>query len=189
MRIAVLGMIAALAAAAAPAEPAFQGHEVSVCIESGSVYGIQAAKALAAKMFAAIGVTIRWHRGLRDCPPQGLAIRLSSRTPEDLMPGATAYALPFEGVHIQVFYDRIVEGHPQTLVQPLLAHVLVHEITHMLQGTSRHSASGVMKAHWDQRDFEWMAMQPLAFTREDVELIERGLLHRAAAAASLVAAR
>jgi hypothetical protein len=61
-----------------------------------------------------------------------------------------------------------------------LAHVLAHEITHILQGVSRHSESGVMKATWDQRDFEKMAWKPLTFTERDVMLIHFGLEARAA---------
>ena len=57
----------------------------------------------------------------------------------------------------------------------LLAHVLVHEITHTLQGVVRHSASGIVKAQWDAADLFEMVRQPLRFTEVDVALIRRGL--------------
>ena len=63
-------------------------------------------------------------------------------------------------------------------VHAVLAHVLVHEITHILQGLSRHSESGVMKARWDSQDFAQMSWKPLPFTAEDVDLIQRGLAAR-----------
>jgi hypothetical protein len=102
------------------------------------------------------------------------------------MPGALAYALPYEGTHITVFYDRIAKGaYPSTV----LAHVMVHEITHLLQGIGRHSETGVMKARWTVRDMIGMGMTPLPFTREDVDLIYLGLGKRTAGAGVLVAER
>ena len=58
------------------------------------------------------------------------------------------------------------------------AHVLVHEITHLLQGIDRHSDTGVMKAHWTGRDFVDMRSSPLPFTGYDVDLIYAGLAKR-----------
>jgi hypothetical protein len=57
--------------------------------------------------------------------------------------------------------------------------VLAHEITHILQGISRHSASGVMKARWTINDFAGMSIHPLRFEEEDVDLIYEGLARRA----------
>ena len=39
----------------------------------------------------------------------------------------------------------------------LLAHVLVHEITHVLEGVDRHTGQGVMKARWTEDDLALMA--------------------------------
>jgi hypothetical protein len=71
------------------------------------------------------------------------------------------------------------------MVPCLLAHVLVHEITHLLEGIDRHSESGVMKAHWSSDDTLEMAWKPLAFTEEDKYLIHRGLKLRAAELAAV----
>jgi len=60
-------------------------------------------------------------------------------------------------------------------VPHLLAYVLVHEITHVLQGTNRHSEMGIMKAAWDETDFFDMAHGQLQFSPEDVSLIYRGM--------------
>jgi hypothetical protein len=54
-------------------------------------------------------------------------------------------------------------------VPALLAHVLAHEIAHQLEGIGRHSAEGVMKALWDERDFLEMSDKPLPFAPEDLE--------------------
>jgi hypothetical protein len=63
------------------------------------------------------------------------------------------------------------------------------KITHLLQGISRHSDTGVMKAHWSGADFCEMRRKPLGFTVEDVDLIYRGLSARPAGTGTLVAAR
>jgi len=67
------------------------------------------AEALASAMFAGIGVRVDWRAGqLAPSSPNGsVAIELVTETPATLMRGAVAYALPYEGVHIPVFYDRI----------------------------------------------------------------------------------
>jgi hypothetical protein len=57
----------------------------------------------------------------------------------------------------------------------VLAHVMVHEITHILQGVSRHSESGIMKARWTNNDYQEMMFQPLPFAPEDVKLVQLGL--------------
>ena len=57
----------------------------------------------------------------------------------------------------------------------ILAHVMVHEITHVLQGVSRHSESGVMKATWTMKEYGEMLPKPLPFTDDDVLLIRLGL--------------
>jgi hypothetical protein len=53
---------------------------------------------------------------------------------------------------IVVFYDRIAKGSAREGAGPRLAQVLVHEITHILEGVKRHSGSGVMKARWAEWD-------------------------------------
>jgi len=86
--------------------------------------------------------------------------------------------MPYEGAHIRVFYDRIVESGPEPLREYLLAHVLAHEIAHLLQGLIRHSDRGLMKPHWDPKDLAQMSFKPLPFTQQDIDLIHQGLRSR-----------
>jgi hypothetical protein len=134
------------------------------------------AEALAARIFGKIGISLEW--GTREPAgesSQPIFIELVRGTPENRMPGALAYALPYEGIHITVFFDRMEKmPGPGTV----LAHVMVHEIAHVLQGISRHSEAGVMKAHWTAKDFGDMSYKPLVFTALDVELIYAGLSAR-----------
>jgi hypothetical protein len=146
------------------------------------------AKALTAKMFAEIGISLEWctKESEQGSPQPPIIIELVTGTPESRLPGAMAFALPYQGTRITVFFDRIkTANYPSTV----LAHVMVHEITHLVQGISRHSDTGVMKARWAAKDFSEMQFMPLPFAAIDVELIQQGLAKRMASAEVLVAAR
>lgn len=137
----------------------------------------------AAHMFASIGVKILWKDGTPSArETDAIAIELATNTARATVPGALAYALPYEGVHIRIFWDRI-EGNtatPDPTAFAVLAHVMVHEITHILQGVARHSEEGIMKAQWTADDRAAMRWRPLAFTSKDIDLIHLGMDARAA---------
>jgi len=142
-------------------------------------------QSLAARMFVSAGVRIVWRLGgpadLRSGRDRAIVVRLTKDTPANYLPGVPAYALPYRGDQITVLYDRVEQTVVPSAVPALLAHVLVHEITHILQGIARHSESGVMKPHWDRNDYMAMEKKPLPFTEKDVDLIHRGLAVRAGA--------
>jgi hypothetical protein len=166
---------------------------VKVYIEDDSVVPylvMNRARLIAAKMFAGAGVRIEWHGHTPNSgqlPAGAVVIGLASHTPESLLPSAFALALPYEGVHITVFWDRVERKTCRATAHLVLAHVLVHEITHLLQRMERHSESGVMKACWTGEDYSEMTLKGLPFTPEDIDLIHRGLASRAGAG-TLVAA-
>ena len=172
-------LITGVAAAAANVGPMTQ-WTVTVCMESASDrYGVatlEMARFTAGTMFSEIGVQLAWH-GLASCPSEALQISLSEKTPEDLRRAALAYALPYEGTHIVVFWDRIQSSARERFLVPVTAHVLAHEITHILQAVSQ-SETGLMKAHWDANDFNRMIVAPLPFTAPDIDLIQHGLQWR-----------
>jgi hypothetical protein len=157
------------------------GPAVVVCLESPLGPGYAMAPGTTVAMFARIGVNLDW-RGLSHCPSGALRISLSNNTPEDLRPGALAYAMPYEGTHIVVFLDRVRVTVEAPSVPVLLAHVFAHEITHILQGCNHHSESGLMKAKWDRADYRQMAWQALPFAPVDIDLIHDGMAQRAAVA-------
>ena len=154
-------------------------HSVTVCMNPGAnVAPVFQAEGVANQILAAADVKMYWQGDVRHCgsPGPGIVIELMLNTRLDFYPGAMAYALPYAGttyagVTIVVFYDRIQAAR----VPPLLAHVLVHEITHVLEGTDSHSGTGIMKAHWTLRDYEEMRLRPLKFEEEDLLLIRSGL--------------
>jgi hypothetical protein len=95
-------------------------------------------------------------------------------------PHALAYAMPYEGTRIVIFFDRVQQAVDPRSVPALRAHVIAHELGHILEGVISHSATGLMKANWDEDDPSEMAWKPLPFAPVDVFLIHQGLLHRAA---------
>jgi hypothetical protein len=138
------------------------------------------AKTVAGEMFGQIGVQVEWQGGgVREtgkaCWPP-IEIFLEAGSPGADRPDSMAYTMPYRegGARIYVFVDRVAAMVPPGRVGTLLGHVLVHEITHGLQGVSRHSARGVMKAHWDTPDFRAMEVHPLPFDDQDVQLIHAG---------------
>ena len=87
------------------------------------------------------------------------------------MSGVLGYAEPNRR-HVVIFFDRIETRQDAGTV---LGHVIVHEITHIIQGVSRHSDTGLMKPHWSSHDLKAMAYKPLPFTQEDLILIYSAL--------------
>ena len=131
------------------------------------------ARNLVSKTFAAIDVKIDWR--WRKCPADAIRITLQARTPVHQRPDALAYAMPYEGKQIVIFYDRVLEEVDAGRVPALMGHVIAHEIAHVLEGVNRHSATGIMKEHWNADDYLEMAWKPLPLAPEDIILIHRGL--------------
>ena len=193
MKLTAMVMMMASTAGVWAAENGEAQRKVTVCAAQGTAGPVaHSAEVLAARMFAKIGVQIEW-RPANSCAgiDNALAVTFSDDTPAKQLPGALAYALPYEGTHVVVFNDRIKGQVKDAVVPILLAHVLVHEITHILQRFSRHSASGVMKARFSAADHDEMKRKGLGFTKEDIDLIHSGLDRRQARLAddTLIASR
>jgi len=142
---------------------------------------------LTVKIFAKIGVDLEWHWG--DPLPnalieeQPILVTLLNDEGTGARPGVFAYATPYEGAHTTVLYQRIARAHPEPYeTQVVLAYVLVHEITHLLQGIARHSDTGIMKTQWGRADVWAMRNGKLTFEPIDVGLIRDGLAARASLA-------
>src|SRR2546425_13132930 len=81
-------------------------RQVTVCMGyTGNLRLENQAKVVSSDIFAGIGVKILWHSP-RQCPAEAILITFPNETPARLLPGALAYAMPFEGTQITVFYDR-----------------------------------------------------------------------------------
>jgi hypothetical protein len=149
------------------------------------------ARTLAAQMFAGIGVQIDWRAGARAesqlIREKAIAVRLTLEDPQGLNPSVGAFTAPTEGVHITVLYCRLAWSLAKPHLAPaLLAHVLVHEIAHILEGVGRHSKTGIMKANWTSSDYYDMQTKTLPFASEDIELIHQGLAQRSSSGSTAV---
>jgi hypothetical protein len=156
-------------------------NTVKVCMELGvaTPWIVAQGADIASRMFAEIGVGLEWRHDHCNATPAGsLVVFLSTGTPDEKFPGALGYSRPGSGDGIEVFYNRVLQALGPQRAPKLLAHVLAHEITHMLQGISRHSEDGLMKAHWAGDDFLQMSSKTLPFAPEDVQLIKNGLKAR-----------
>ena len=147
-------------------------QRVIVCFDPEEMFTIVAtARARATRMFQTARVQIAW-RGQR-CPAGAVRVVQRMYTPRSERPGALAYAT-LSTRTVTLYYDRIRADVHASLFEQLLAHVLVHEITHILQGHYRHSPVGMMKAKWDRPDYWMMGRDGLALTAEDIRLIHDG---------------
>ena len=156
-------------------------QHVTACLDKSGNAEIRFATEGASAIFAEIGVEIDWYVG-SSCPSSAdvILVSFSFVTPDTLREDALAYAHPYEGTHMVVFFDRVSrQARARCLrVNRLLAYVLAHEIAHLLQGISQHSATGIMKARWTGDDSLPMRRRALRFSPVDVELINLGLVAR-----------
>jgi hypothetical protein len=180
MTIAVVAVAALLMAAGAQGKSRTERH-VAVYLDNSIVVPFFVrgqAERLASKMFAEIGVTLKFQTAAPEASEtKVIVIEFVDRTPARLLPGAWADARTYEGVHIRIFWDRLRR---ERCSQQLLAHVMVHEITHILQDVARHSAEGIMNFRWTDQERLVLERKPLGFTEADVDLIYRGMDARGA---------
>lgn len=140
------------------------------------------AEGIASLIFADAGVHINWRFGKAGRANKSfpIMVELTTNTPDVLLPGALASSAVYGEAHIRIYLDRIKNACQRSsrLSTPLLAHAMAHEITHILQGVSHHSETGLMKAAWTQVEIEQMAIKPATLTDEDLHLIRVGLAKR-----------
>jgi hypothetical protein len=140
------------------------------------------AEQMAGVMFADIGVRIVWQepRAKEQAAVVILQLKITDR-PSSEFKHDLAYALAYPYADaakpITIRWDRVDERcrYAPVLAFALLAHVMVHEITHVLEGTDSHSATGVMKAQFVSSDYRDMIYKPLPFTSYEVTQVQLGL--------------
>jgi hypothetical protein len=138
------------------------------------------AKDLATQIMAAADVQLEWCMRPQECSDWNgrITLLLLPAAPERLAAAALAEAQVYEGRQIRIFLDRVNRLAGGAMTSRVLGHVIAHEITHLLQGVSRHSDGGVMTARWLPEDFQQMSKNRLSFAEEDVELIRLGIKRR-----------
>jgi hypothetical protein len=78
----------------------------------------------------------------------------------------TAVPLAREGLNVRVFDDRIREEALKWSRSHgvLLAHVIAHEIGHVLLRSGGHSPSGLMSSSWGEREYGWIMRGLMLFS-------------------------
>jgi hypothetical protein len=153
---------------------------------------VSLAEAKTTAIFRTIGVPMRWRAGAPPSKPLDnacgapLVIRIENSDDARVSSEALAYAMPFvdSGTCIHILLDRVLRSSVKSQAPEVLAYVLAHEITHVLERVDRHSKEGIMKAHWDRADFRRMECTGLAFAADDIEMIHSGIAQRTLHAAA-----
>jgi len=128
-----------------------------------------AARSKATAMCREIGVNVNMRAGIPAHDPSDgcgapIVVQFKPTSRYPVPADALAYALPYKesGTCIHVFLDRVVRVNPEPgFAIPVVAHVMVHEITHVLEKTEPHSEEGMMKAHWSSQVCQRMEGHPL----------------------------
>jgi hypothetical protein len=160
-----------------------QAHAIPICLENRirveDAVVLEHAELIANQIFSRIGLRIEWHNYGQPCPTDNdpVLIRINNQTPLDYWPGAFGISMPFEGFHVEIFYDRIRVRAQGNMLSALTGHVLAHEITHILEGTNAHTR-GVMNRQFTASDMETMSMHPLEFSQMDILLLRNGISSR-----------
>lgn len=183
LRFSVLFGVGLLTCVAGHGKEPPASSEVTVCLRNAVVStpgAIERAKLVAKGMFGSIGINLHWRTpNSEPAPGIDIEVLLTGEEFGEGDAGPLAEAFPFAGDtgHITVRYDRVRSsaGTSRDLEPILLGHVLVHEITHVLQCLDRHAETGIMKAHWSSEDYYDMRWKPLTFTPLDIDLIRLGM--------------
>jgi hypothetical protein len=93
------------------------------------------------------------------------------------------------GILATIYADRINVVASRVGVDPgtLLGRAVAHEIGHLLLGTARHSAGGLMRALWSDRELQRVVTADWIFAPDEVERIGRRLAIRGCEACSIMA--
>jgi hypothetical protein len=156
--------------------------DVTVYLENANAMFNLLTKYMVDQMFQAAGVTIAWSPGKPRAAAEGglaVTVRLTDAVGRDRQRCVMGRTSPFgSGVRrIDVFEDNVKARARASQIDEykVMAHVLVHEIGHLLERVDHHSAVGIMKASWSRADYRTMAHQPLCFAEEDLEMIHSSL--------------
>ena len=148
-------------------------RNVAVCLETPEdPDAFFVAKRQASQIFKQAGIALQWHG--KKCPTGAIRVGTSWDGPPPSHSDGIAVAFAPE-MQVVLFYPQLKKRTTLDGLASLLAHVLVHEITHILQKVNRHSLKGIMKTNWDETDYRKMEFSGLGFTEEDIELIHRGM--------------
>ena len=99
-----------------------------------------------------------------------IALEILKAAPPGHKKSILGYAQPLAsaGLNVRVFDDRIrwVAAEWNRPHATVLAHVIAHEIGHVLLRNGEHSLVGLMSEAWRDADFRWMSRSLMFFSRQ-----------------------
>lgn len=106
-------------------------------------------------------------------PSHALALRIIRKAPPGIDGTNLGFALPC-AIHmpsITVYADRIeaIAQHTTAIYYRILAHVIAHELGHVLLRSSEHAEAGIMRARWDRANWYRVSAGILEFTANQRE--------------------
>jgi hypothetical protein len=111
-----------------------------------------------------------------------LLLRILPRAPDVFSGEAMGFGLPVPegGIHAAVFYSRVehLSRSATAPVEQILAHVMAHEIGHLLLGSNRHSTKGIMRGRWEYSDIRLAIAGSLSFTPEEASCMRDEAIRR-----------
>ena len=130
------------------------------------------------------GLLLLWRDCRTGCTdalgPDEVVVRIVT-APKTAAPGSLGYAIvdleQETGTLATVYADRIQSIARRAGVDAgrLIGRAIAHEIGHLLLGTSRHSAAGLMRARWSDREVQRDLEPDWTLSRHDLEKVGRGL--------------
>ena len=136
---------------------------------------VEKAEATCRQVFIRAGIRTAWINSANDVTLQGTDIVLRvvilqqppASSAMDVI--GTSFPLKTEGIQILIYHHRVVQlsRSVDLPVPDILSAALLHEIGHMLLGSTEHSMSGVMRGLWDARIISDLGRGQLTFTSEE----------------------
>jgi hypothetical protein len=106
-----------------------------------------------------------------------IALEILKAAPPGYQASILGYAQPLAsaGLNVRVFNDRVrlaATGRSR-LYAAVLAHVIAHEIGHVLLRTGKHTSGGLMSQMWGDGDYAWMSRTLMLFDRRQGAAMRR----------------
>ena len=142
---------------------------------------LQAAQATASRIYSALGVDLMWTAASTDT---ATAHRVTLVVSPHALAGATRHALgtaianrSSAGRRAYVYLDRVTAfaNSVNSPVTSMLAHVIAHELGHLLIGHSGHAVTGLMSTQWKGAEIERLKNGGLTFTGDHAKTIQARL--------------
>ena len=108
-----------------------------------------------------------------------IALELVPAAPRGLKATILGQAEPLarSGLNARVYMDRVMDAaelHSRSQAD-VLAHVIAHEIGHVLLRSNQHTPRGLMSAVWTDQEYDWIARRLMVFTKANARIMRATL--------------